>query len=356
MKLYFPFFLAVIALAQTASSRLSGSVTQVNPEANQITLKTAQGDLAFTATERTQIVRAQPGVTDPKQWPKMTLSQIASGDEVLAYFRGAADQKPLVATSLVVRTKADLGQAAQKQLEDWKKRGISGTAAAVDTAAQTITLKLGARTVTAHAGDKTEFRRYSPDSAKPADAKPSSLAEIKPGDQVNVLGNRGDDGATVAAEVVYFGTFRQLAALINSIDPATGEMKVTDLATKKPLVIRVASDTTMKKLPEQMAQMLARRYHVGRGAEGEAQAPPPGRGGGRGGDIGQMLERLPAIQLADLKPKDAVMVSTTQGSDPGKVAAVMLLAGVEPILTAAPSATRDIMSGWNLGGGEGEGQ
>ena len=48
------------------------------------------------------------------------------------------------------------------------------------------------------------------------------------------------------------------------------------------------------------------------------------------------------------------MVSTTAGSDPSRVTVIMLLAGVEPILTAAPTATRDIMSGWNLGGG-GEG-
>ena len=45
------------------------------------------------------------------------------------------------------------------------------------------------------------------------------------------------------------------------------------------------------------------------------------------------------------------MVSTTQGTDPGRVTAIMFLAGVEPIFTAAPNATRDIMSGWNLGGG-----
>jgi hypothetical protein len=70
-----------------------------------------------------------------------------------------------------------------------------------------------------------------------------------------------------------------------------------------------------------------------------------------------MLDRLSAVPLTELKPKDAVMVSTTAGSDPSKVTAVMLLAGVEPILTAAPTATRDIMSGWNLGGGGGgEGQ
>jgi hypothetical protein len=79
-------------------------------------------------------------------------------------------------------------------------------------------------------------------------------------------------------------------------------------------------------------------------------------GGGRGGDVAGMLDRLPAMPLTDLKPKDAIMVSTTAGSDPTKVTAIMLLAGVEDVLRAAPTATRDIMSGWNLGGGGGEGQ
>jgi hypothetical protein len=360
MKLFPAFLLAAIAVAQTASSHLPGTVSSVNPATHQVSVKTAQGDLTFTATDRTQILRAQAGVSDPKQWPKMALADIGPGDEVVAYYRGAIDQKPLVATSLVVRTKADVGQLAQNQLEDWKKRGSSGTVTAVDPAAKSITMKSGPRTVTVQAGDKTTVRRYSPDSAKPEDAKPSTLAEIQVGDQVHVLGNRGADGG-VAAEVIYAGTFRQIAAQINSIDPATGEMKVTDLATHKPLIVRVTPDSTMKKLPEAMAQALARRYQGGRGGapSGEVPGAPAGEGrgagrggGGRGGgDVGQMLDRLPSIQLADLKPKDAVMISTTLGTDPGKVTAVMLLAGVEPVLTAAPTATRDIMGGWNLGGG-----
>jgi hypothetical protein len=68
-----------------------------------------------------------------------------------------------------------------------------------------------------------------------------------------------------------------------------------------------------------------------------------------------MLDQLPAMPLAELKPGDAIMVSTTQGSDPTHVTAITLLAGVEPLLTASPTATRDIMSGWNLGGGGSEG-
>jgi hypothetical protein len=56
------------------------------------------------------------------------------------------------------------------------------------------------------------------------------------------------------------------------------------------------------------------------------------------------------MPLSELKPGDAIMRSTTKQ----KVAPVMLLAEKEPLLTASPTATRDIMSGWNLGSaGEG---
>jgi len=108
--------------------------------------------------------------------------------------------------------------------------------------------------------------------------------------------------------------------------------------------------------------MLARRYGPGGGlVDAQAGSGGPGgrRGGGArggGGDIGQMLDRLPAMQLSELKRGDAIMVSTTQGSDSSRGTAVMLLAGVEPLLTASPNAMRDIMSGWNLGGGGDGGQ
>ena len=145
-------------------------------------------------------------------------------------------------------------------------------------------------------------------------------------------------------------------------------MRVTNLATKKPLVIRVNSDSTMRKLDAVMAAMLARRYRPGGQDRGEGGPDSPeGRGarsgggmggmnrGGRGpgGDIGQMLDRLPALPLSELKRGDAIMVCTTLGTDPGRLTAITLLAGVEPLLTASPTSTRDIMSGWNLGGGGG---
>lgn len=353
-------------------AEFAGKVTSVNAQAGEITVESAKGQsIVATATAKTAILHAVPGETDPRKWPRIEAGAIAPGDEVVVYYRGALDQKPLNATTLVVRTGTDLSQLAQKELADWKTRGTKGIVEAIDPAADSMTLKVGQRTVTVRATDKTKWHRYSPDSPKPADATPSSLAEVHTGDQVNVLGNHNPDGS-VAAEEVYSGAFRQIAATIVSIDAAKGEMEVKDLATKKPLTIRITPETTMKKLPEEAAQMLARRYRGGgrgqgmaggmrggmRGGMAAGGAPEGAAGGGpgmgRGGDLGSMLDRLPVMPLSELKPKDAIMVSTTAGSDPSRVTVIMLLAGVEPILTAAPTATRDIMSGWNLGGG-GEG-
>jgi hypothetical protein len=324
-------------------------------------LKTDKGEsITVTTTDKTVILRMPAGVTDVQKGTKMTVGELAAGDRVLAYYKGAAGDKTVQATSLVVRTSADLGEIAKQELADWRKRGTVGTVTATDPAAKTITLRVGSKAVTVTASDKTEYHRYSLDSAKPADAKSSSFAEIKVGDQAHVLGNKNEDGTATSAESIYAGTFRQLAATIVSINAAAGEMQVKDLAIKKPqpLTIRVDSDSTMKKLDAQMAASLARRYGAGRaqdqaGAGGGSGAP--GRGGRGGGDVGQMLDRLPAMPLSELKAGDAVMVSTTMGSDPTRVTVIMLLAGVEPILTAAPSATRDMMSSWNLGGGGGDG-
>jgi len=340
--------------AQTA-----GTVTSVAAPANQFVLKTDKGDsITATTNDRTLILHLPAGVTDPSKGTKLTIGQLAVGDRVVAIYRGGADDKSIQPTSVVVRTTADLGEIASQEMADWKKRGTVGIVSETNPAGKTITLKVGSKTVTVTASDKTEYHRYSLDSAKPADAKPSSFAEIKAGDQVHVLGNKNEDGTATTGESIYAGTFRQMAATIVSINAATGEMQVKDLATKKPLTIRVDSDSTMKKLDPQLAAQLARRYGAGRAQD----APPaaggagaPGRGGRGGGDVGQMLDRLTPMPISELKAGDAVMVSTTMGSDPTHVTVIMLLAGVEPLVTASPNATRDIMSGWNLGGGGGEG-
>ena len=63
-----------------------------------------------------------------------------------------------------------------------------------------------------------------------------------------------------------------------------------------------------------------------------------------------MLSRLPAAALADLHKGEAVMIVSTTGSAGRLPAAITLLGGVEPILTAAPSGkgTESLLTPWSL--------
>ena len=66
---------------------------------------------------------------------------------------------------------------------------------------------------------------------------------------------------------------------------------------------------------------------------------------GRGNmDFQSMLERVPPITLSDLKPGDAVIVSSTAGSDPSRVTAITLVAGVEPLLASPDGGPQQPMS------------
>ncbi len=59
-------------------------------------------------------------------------------------------------------------------------------------------------------------------------------------------------------------------------------------------------------------------------------------------DLQSMLERMPALPLAELKPGDSVIVASTTGADPTQVTAITVLAGVEPIFTAAQQGGRSM--------------
>ena len=182
---------------------------------------------------------------------------------------------------------------------------------------------------------------------------------------MRVLGNKNAEGDKIAAERVFFGTFRRISATIESIDAQNNEIKVKDLDNKKPkpLTIRLDPDSQIKRLAPEVAAFLARRLNPGAGmgddgGRGQGRGGAGfgrGAGGGRGGDIGQVFDRAPAVPLSSLKPGEPIVVLTTAGSTPDRVTAVMLVAGVEALLTS-PNAARDIMSGWNLGGGGGGGE
>jgi hypothetical protein len=339
--------LACGAWAQTqstktpAASQVIGEVTALDAQTGQISLKTDKGEaVVVTIGGSTTFRRVPPGAQDLTRATRIELSDLGVGDRVLAIGQPSEDRKRIEARSVIAMSRSDLTQKRQREQEDWRQRGVSGTVAAVDLGTNTFAIKSGPKNVAVQSSGNAEYRRYAPDSVKLSDALPSSLVEIKIGDQVRVLGDRSGDGASIVAERIVSGLFRQIAATIVSINAEAGEIVIKDLANKKTLTVRVNADSTMRRLPPAMAAALARRYQ-----------PSASTGSGGGEDIGQMLDRLPATPLTELKPGDAIMLSSTIGSDPARVTAVMLLAGVEPLLAASPTSTRDIMSGWNLGSG-----
>jgi hypothetical protein len=319
-----------------------------------------------TVDPATQILRIAPGEKNLKDATRLQFEDLQVGDRILVAGKSGSDSNSIAASSVVVMKHSDLEARRQQDREDWQKRGFGGLVHAVEPASGTIAISLsgftGNKTVIVHTSKDTVIRRYAPDSVKFDDAKLSTLEEIKPGDQLRARGNRSDDGSELTAGEIVSGTFRNIVGTINSVDASTGTLSVQDLLTKKPLQVKVAAESQLRKLPAPAAQQIAMRLKATPGTETNAgsASSAPGTSGSEGGmegrsraggapDFQQMLGRMPAASLADLQKGDAVMIVSTEGTAWSGGTVITLLGGVEPILQAAPSASQATMlTPWSL--------
>ena len=374
-----------------------GTIKTVQPGSITVAAESG-GDVTATLAATTKILRVPPGEKDLKNATALQPQDLQPGDRVLVRGQATSDPHSISALSVIVMKQADVSAKHQRESDDWQKRGVGGLVTNVDAASGTITISSGglgtSRNVALHVGKDTILRRYAPGSVKFDDAKPAPLAEIKIGDQLRARGTRSPDGNDLTAEEVVSGSFRNIAGTITAIDTANNTITVHDLIAKASVVVKISSDSQMKKLPPEMAQRVAMRLKGGAGGDQSAdspnpsaqngsasnsqskQSPPsdqaqkgpdahsgaPAGAQGRGGppDVQRMLSRLPNSSLADLQKGDAVMIVSsfgqTSASNSGDVTAITLLAGVEPILTAAPSRSASLLSPWSLStsGGEGD--
>jgi len=364
-----------------------GAVVSIEPTG--FTLQTDSGKrLTVLLSDNVTLVRVAPNEKDLKNATKIKAADISMGDRILVRGHISDDQKTLLATAAIVMSKADITRKQEAERADWQRRGVGGLVSSVDPATSTITISTaaagGTKKVVIHVTKDTVVRRYAPDSVKFDDAKPGTLEEIKPGDQLRARGTRNEDGSEFTAEGIVSGSFRNIAGTISSIDASQNTISVTDLKTKKPVMVKFSPDSQLRKLPPMMAQMIATRLKGGEGggppssggppsgtgsgggarpAAPPAGAPPAGgppMGGGPGGqrpggapDLQRILARMPPATLADLQKGDAVMIVATEGTASGGVTAITLLSGVEAILTSSASSASQamFMSPWNLGGG-----
>jgi len=360
-------FTAVAVQAQQAASgRVMGTVTAVR--GNAVTVKADAGATSsVTVPDTARILRTAPGQKTLTGATKIAVSDIGAGDRVLMVVAG----DPPTASIVVVNKASDIAAMQQQEQADWAKRGVGGLVKSVDAAAGSVTITQGSRTITIHTAASTTFRRYAPDSVKFSDAKPSTLAAIQPGDQLQARGDKSGDGTEVTADEVVSGSFRNIAGMVVSVDGDTFTVK--DLVTRKTVTIKTTPDSDLRKLDPQMAQMMAVRLRAagnGSGANGGSGNGAPsapgagtgssggqwrqgGGGGAGGGGLARLLQRSPQIQVSDLHKGDAVMIVATSGS-PDTATAIRLVAGVEPMLQASASGSQSMFSSaWSLGGGTG---
>jgi co-chaperonin GroES (HSP10) len=362
----------------SATAKPVGVVKDIS--GNTITLTTDAGSTVnIVVPDSAHLVRIAPGQKDLKEATPIQLRDVQVGDRILARGTASDDGKSVAASSVVLMKESDVAAKQERDREDWQKRGVGGLVSQVDAANGVVTLAApamsDAKPVTIHISKATIIRRYSPDSVKFDDAKPSTLDQINAGDQLRARGVRSPDGTELAADEVVSGSFRNIAGTVTSTDAANNTITVMDLATKKPVTLRITADSQLRKLPLMVAQRIAMRLRgaspdggtdgpaAGGGSSASARAgearPNAGAGGGRPGgtpDFQQMLKRMPAVTLADLQKGDAIMIVTTEGTANTQPTAITLLSGVEPILSASPNSSRAAMllSPWNLGGGGAE--
>jgi hypothetical protein len=372
-----PCGLAQAPAAATAATRQIGTVKAISGES--LTLITDAGpQVVINVAEGARILQLAPGSTDLKTAQTITLADIADGDRVLVTGKAGENAGTFAASRVILMKSGDIAQKHEMEQADWQKHGTGGIVSSIDASGGTLTVAAGAagaKKIQVNTSSNTKFRRYSGDSVKFEDAMPSTLAQVQPGDQLRVRGAKSDDGSSIQAEEVVSGSFKNLAGVIATLDAANGTLTLKDLATKKMVTVKVTPNSSVRALPPQAAAMFAARARGGAGAagggrvgegsgEGSARGsggPGPVAGGGSGrsagGDLSQMVNRLPAGAVSDLKVGDAVMIVASQ-ADPGSstVTAVTLLSGVGPILAATGSGTPAMtLSPWTVGSGAPDG-
>jgi len=348
----------LLVQAQSAT-RVVGAITSIS--GSTITIKTDAGATSQVSVPSSAVLRrVAPGETNLKNAQTIQFSDLAVGDRVLVGLDSNAPTPQAV--SIVAIKQQDVKQAQDRLNQAWQ-RGAGGLVKSVDAASGAIVISSGAgttaKTITVHTTKATLLKRYAPNSISYEQATAAPIDQIQPGDQLRARGNKNEDGTEIAADEVVSGTFRNVSGTVTSVDAAGSALEVKDLATKKQVTIHISSASQMHKLPENVAQMLAARLKSDSSApQGAMNARPNGGPGGfgagraqgeGGGDVQQMLNRAPVIQLSDLKKGDAVMLVTTPGTT--DVNGITLLAGVDALLEAPES--QNLLANWSVSSGSG---
>jgi hypothetical protein len=295
------------------AERVVGEVSAV--EDGRLTVLAPGGaSIVLTADAATRCVRTKPGAATLEGASPIAIGDVAVGDRVLAAGTLSADGS-LSARQVVVMSRGDIAARQQRDRDEWRQRGTGGVVKAVDPEKQEIALDVrGSKVpvIVSITEKKAAFRRYASDSVRFDDARPSALSEVQVGDQVRVLGDRSEDGTRITAEHVVSGAFRTIVGTVEGIDAENGEMRITAGTPPEKLSVAVSREALTRRLgPEQVKAVKG------------------------GANLADLLDRMPPLSIAELKAGDRVALSSARGAGEARVTAVVVVAGIEPLLAPA---------------------
>src|SRR5687767_10853270 len=283
-------FLLAIALALftqgadpgIAAKHAIGEVKTIDAAAKQITIKTDAGStVTVSISDKTTYKRLAPGEQTLTNAADIAFTDVAEGDRIMARGTVSEDRKSVPALQIIVMTKGDLAKKQEAERLEWRRRGILGVITALKPETKEITISnrtmAGTQSVVIPVSDTTEMKRYAPDSIKFGDAKPSTFAELKVGDQLRALGDRTQDPLRFNPQKVVTGSFRTVGGVVTAIDPATGEIKINELEKKTPLTIIVKQDAVLRRFPSDIGAMMGGFGRGQGGSGGPGGAPGSGQ-------------------------------------------------------------------------------
>ena len=329
--------IALLSLGQSVQqttvdrARVIGEITAVDINAGRVTIKGDSGNKTSILIDgKTTIFSVPPGEHSLETALRISIGDLNPGDRLYARYGPAADNQVAAAAQLVVMPAAQIRKRQNEEKEAWQKRSISGVVVALNAKAREITIvspqREGIKQIIVSASKVQRFRRYAPDSIKFSDAKPSSFAELRPGDQLRAFGEKNADGTALAAEEIISGGFRTVGGTVTSVSGETGEIKIKLFGNNQPVTLVVGRNSVIRRIPAKVATLIAQRAVSISAKKPETE------------DSQEIIERLPTIAVSELKAGDVILTASAMGNDPTRLKAINVLAGVDGIISALQRA------------------
>jgi len=329
--------------AQEKADSVTGAVTAIDKAHKQLTLNNGPGLVVSVQTDdQTVFLRLPAGERTLSKATRTTFDEIAIGDRVLAH--GTKSGQAFSAQRLIVMPLAEVAKKRERDLDEWKRRGIGGIVREVNTQTGEIILELRILNPGSRIPVETSnanFRRYVAGSVRFEDARASKIDEVRVGDQLRALGDKNADANRFVAEQIVSGAFKTIGVTVTDVGPGTGLIHATTLDQKKPITISINKDSVLRRISVPVAAAIAQKV---KGETGKSSPPPPApKSAPQVIDVQQMIDTLPAISLNDIKSGDVLAVTGAIESDEAHLIAIKVAAGVDLVLKAlapAPGKTQ----------------